>query len=204
MVVSGTAGPLESGMTAQSEIVSFDDDLLLLVDADDHVVGYLDKAACHDGDGRLHRAFSVFVLNRAGEVLLQKRAPGKRLWPSYWSNSCCSHPRQGESMEAAVRRRVSEELGFPANGLRKLRFLYKFEYRASFGELGSEHELCWVYVAGTGCDPVVNDTEVEEWKWVSQDELSDGLARRPGEHTPWLKLEWAELLRSHATELLGS
>ena len=188
-------------MISQSEIVSFDDDLLLLVDADDHVLGYLDKAACHDGDGRLHRAFSVFVFNRSGEILLQKRAPGKRLWPSYWSNSCCSHPRRGEVTEAAVRRRVDEELGIPANSLNNLRFVYKFEYRAPFGEFGSEHELCSVYVADTRCEPVVNNTEVEEWKWVSQDELSDRLARVPGAHTPWLKLEWAELLRTHATEL---
>ena len=77
------------------EVVSDEDESLVLVDEDDREVGFLSKAVCHDGDGMLHRAFSLFVFNRRGELLLQRRSANKRLWPLYWSNSCCSHPRRG-------------------------------------------------------------------------------------------------------------
>ena len=188
-------------MNTKSELVSSEDEPLILVDSRDRELGYLTKAACHDGQGQLHRAFSAFIFNDRGEVLMQKRATGKRLWPSYWSNSCCSHPRRGESMECAVRRRVEEELGLEASALLDLRFVYKFEYRARFGQLGSEHELCSIYFARTSQEPVVNTMEIGDWAWVSRDELSDRLVRQPGEHTPWLKLEWAELLENYAGEL---
>ncbi len=188
-------------MNTKSEVVSANDEPLILVDSSDRELGYLDKTACHDGSGRLHRAFSVFVFNERGEVLVQQRAAAKRLWPLYWSNSCCSHPRHGESMEDAVRRRVEQELGFDASALHNLRFVYKFEYQARFSPLGSEHELCSVYLAQTGRAPVVNTTEIHDWAWVSRDALSQRLAKQPDEHTPWLHLEWAALLENHADEL---
>ena len=114
----------------------------MLVDTADHIVGHLDKSSCHDGEGVLHRAFSLFIFNARGELLMQRRHASKRLWPGFWSNSCCSHPRQGETMEDAVQRRCEQELGFRT----PLNYLYKFEYHARFGDLGSEHELCSVYV----------------------------------------------------------
>ena len=79
-----------------------DTDALILVDAADRVVGRLSKSRCHEGKGVLHRAFSLLIFNTAGELLIQQRSPGKRLWPLYWSNSCCSHPRSGEDMETAM------------------------------------------------------------------------------------------------------
>ena len=79
------------------DVVSFDSEELILVDTQDHELGYCSKAQCHDGDGVLHRAFSLFVFDRRGRVLLQQRSAQKRLWPLYWSNSCCSHPRRGGS-----------------------------------------------------------------------------------------------------------
>ena len=82
----------------ENPIVSFDDEPLVLVDSADHDQGFLDKASCHDGDGVLHRAFSVFLFNSKLELLLQQRSGQKRLWPMWWSNSCCSHPRKGETM----------------------------------------------------------------------------------------------------------
>lgn len=188
-------------MNTKSEVVSSDDEPLILVDSQDQELGYLNKAACHDGDGRLHRAFSVFLFNSRGEVLMQKRAPGKRLWPAYWSNSCCSHPRRGESMENAVRRRVQQELGLNGGAVGNLRFIYKFEYHARFGSLGSEYELCSVYIARTSQEPVVNSMEIDDLAWVSRDALSQRLTRQPEEHTPWLQLEWAELLDKYAHEL---
>ena len=84
-------------------------DSLILVDDADRELGYLSKAECHRGRGVLHRAFSLLIFNDAGELLLQQRSAAKRLWPLYWSNSCCSHPRRAETMEAATHRRLQEE-----------------------------------------------------------------------------------------------
>ena len=106
--------------------------MLILVDENDRVVGHLSKGLSHDGEGALHRAFSLFVFNREGEFLLQQRSAGKRLWSLFWSNSCCSHPREGETMDEAVRRRLLQELRLESN----LQFLYKFQYQASYKDIG--------------------------------------------------------------------
>jgi isopentenyl-diphosphate Delta-isomerase len=173
----------------RTEVVSSEREPLILVDHDDREVGHLEKSACHDGDGVLHRAFSLFIFNPAGEVLLQKRAAGKRLWPDYWSNSCCSHPRAGEAMEDAVGRRLHQELGLTAD----LTFVYKFEYSAAYGELGTEHELCWVYVGFTSAEPAVNTTEISAWRWITPAELTREIGVHGDRFTPWLKLEWSRL-----------
>ncbi|MDE0064650.1 MAG: isopentenyl-diphosphate Delta-isomerase [Gammaproteobacteria bacterium] len=188
-------------MNTKSEVVSFDDEPLILVDSADRVLGFLDKAACHNGEGQLHRAFSAFVFNARGELLLQKRGREKRLWPNFWSNSCCSHPRRGESMDTAVHRRIEQELGLDASLLHDLRFVYKFEYQAGFGANGSEHELCSVYLARTTGTPVVNTTEIDDWQWIAGTELNRRLEERPDEYTPWLRLEWAALCERHADML---
>src|ERR1700683_2955622 len=96
---------------AAANAMSGDTDALILVDGSDRELGFLHKDLCHDGQGILHRAFSLLIFNDKGELLLQQRSAGKRLWPLYWSNSCCSHPRRGEAMEAAIKRRLHEELG---------------------------------------------------------------------------------------------
>ncbi len=178
--------PLENIST---KIVSDDAERLILVDSQDNVVGHLDKSSCHDGTGILHRAFSLFIFNDEGELLLQQRANGKRLWPRFWSNSCCSHPREGETMEEAVQRRCEEELGFRT----PMRFLYKFEYHAQFGALGSEHELCSVYTGIFSGEPVINTTEIEAWQWLAPAELDRRLAHSPETFTPWFKLEWQRI-----------
>ena len=98
-----------SVMESAHRIVSSEAEELILVDGEDNETGYLSKAACHDGDGVLHRAFSLFLFDSAGRLLLQQRAATKRLWPGFWSNSCCSHPRRGESMEVATSRRLRDE-----------------------------------------------------------------------------------------------
>ena len=86
-------------------------DLLILVDSDDQEIGLMDKTLCHEDQGKLHRAFSIFLFNRSGEVLIQQRATSKLLWGDFWSNTCCSHPRAGESIDSAASRRIEEELG---------------------------------------------------------------------------------------------
>lgn len=183
----------------KSDIVSSEREPLILVDSDDREIGALDKSACHDGSGILHRAFSLFVFNPAGELLMQQRAAGKRLWPLYWSNSCCSHPRVGERMDEAVHRRLEQELGLTA----RLRFVYKFEYEARYDDLGSEHELCWVYVGCTRDEPVINTTEISDWRWVAPDVLGRELKENDRRFTPWFKLEWARLTEELGDDLAG-
>lgn len=194
-----TAGiPLAQALT-KSDVVSSEREPLILVDHQDRQIGELDKSACHDGSGVLHRAFSLFVFNPRRELLIQRRAAGKRLWPSYWSNSCCSHPRAGEQMPAAVVRRLQQELGLTAS----LRYVYKFEYTASYAGLGTEHELCWVYVGCTRDEPVINTTEISDWRWVAPDDLTRQLADYPERFTPWLKLEWTRLIDEFGDDLAG-
>lgn len=184
-------------MNTRAEVVSSEAELLILVDGDDRPVGTLDKGRCHDGDGRLHRAFSAFVFDPRGRVLLQRRAEGKRLWGGYWSNSCCSHPRAGEALDEAVRRRVRQELGlaFEAD------YVYRFEYRAEFGDLGTEHELCSVFVGRTSEEPSVNVTEIMDWRWIEPDALDRELAAHPERYTPWLRMEWQRLRSEFADRL---
>lgn len=171
------------------DIVSSEDEMLVLVDANDEPVGTLDKAACHDGKGVLHRAFSLFVFNGAGETLLQRRHADKRLWPGYWSNGCCSHPRAGERLSAAVARRAEQELGLVVLP----RFLFKFQYHAAYRDLGAERELCSVFVGRSDQAPRVNATEIADWRWVAPAALDREIDATPDGFTPWLKLEWRRL-----------
>ena len=181
-------------------VVSFASEALILVDEHDREIGSLSKDECHDGDGVLHRAFSLFVFNDDGELLLQQRSEQKRLWPLYWSNSCCSHPRQGESMETATQRRLLEELGQTS----ALEFMFKFTYQARYEDLGSEHELCWVY-AGHSADPVkVNRNEIAEWRYVSPDSLDREMREHPERFTPWFKMEWQRLRSEFGDRLPGA
>jgi isopentenyl-diphosphate Delta-isomerase len=177
-----------------NRVVSSDDELLILVDWDDREVGFLAKGDAHLGRGTLHRAFSLFVFNPAGDLLLQQRAEGKRLWPGYWSNTCCSHPRRGEKMGSAVRRRLQEELGLSAD----LEFLFKFQYQAQYDAQGAENELCWVYAGRSAEVPRANVHEVAAWRYVSPQALQAEIARAPETFTPWFKLAWARISLAHA------
>lgn len=179
--------------TQSARRVSFDDEPLILVDAEDRVVGHLPKAECHTGDGILHRAFSVFLFDDSGRVLLQKRSAEKPLWPLIWSNSCCSHPRRGEELDQAVRRRLEEELGVVADAT----FLYKFEYHARYRDVGSEHELCYVYVARSGDPLIINPTEIADWAYVEPAEVDRRLAEEAEGHSPWFKMEWPRIRKEH-------
>jgi len=174
-----------------------DAESLILVDEADREVGHMSKAQCHQGRGTLHRAFSVLLFNSAGELLLQQRSASKRLWPQYWSNSVCSHPRRAESMEVATRRRLHEELGVRC----PLHFLYKFQYQAQFDASGAEHELCSVFI-GRCADSIRADRhEIMAWRWISPEALQSELADNAGQFTPWFRLEWARVWREHRPAL---
>jgi isopentenyl-diphosphate Delta-isomerase len=154
----------------------------------------MSKAQCHDGRGILHRAFSLLIFNAEGDLLLQQRAAGKRLWPLYWSNSCCSHPRRFETMETAIHRRLYEELGLRC----PLEFLFKFQYQAQWDATGAENELCSVYIGHAGGPIQADPAEIAGLRWVSPQQLQGEMAqRRAGHFTPWFIMEWERVWNDH-------
>jgi len=178
-------------------IVSSEAEELILVDEKDDETGYMSKAECHDGAGKRHRAFSVFLFNDAGELLLQQRSQQKRLWPGFWSNTCCSHPRKGESMPIATQRRLYDELHVEST----LEFVYKFTYQAEFGEAGSENELCHVYLGGVSGDVIPNEHEIDSIQYLSARSLIEKFDSQPQAFTPWFKMEWQTLVDEHRDTL---
>lgn len=179
--------------------VSFDDEPLILVDADDNVTGYQSKVQAHAGSGTLHRAFSIFLFNPQGQVLLQQRSGEKPLWPLYWSNSCCSHPRRGESYQEAIHRRLREELSVDT----ELEFVYRFTYHAPFGAIGSEHELCSVYIGRLDETQRLdmNPSEIADCRWLGLAETDALLTGEPDRVTPWFVLEWQRLRAEFADRI---
>jgi isopentenyl-diphosphate delta-isomerase len=184
---------------AREEIVSNASEELILVDEMDREIGFKPKNDCHLGKGVLHRAFSIFVFNSANELLLQQRSGEKMLWPSYWSNTCCSHPRRGETMQQAVARRLRQELGFEC----PLEYLYKFKYHAQFGAIGAEHEFCYVYYGRYDGPVDVNVNEIAAWRFVGVEALEKELAEAPDTFTPWFKMEWRHLRANYLDAMLA-
>jgi len=172
-------------------------DTLILVDEDDNEIGSCEKEAAHLGQGKLHRAFSVFLFNPEGKLLIQQRSPQKMLWGGYWANSCCSHPRLGESTEDAAYRRIQEELGVSS----ELRYLYKFVYHAEFGDVGSEHENCYVYAGQIDGEVNVDPDEISDWRFITPDELTAEIEANGERFSPWLKMEWAEIRANYLDEI---
>jgi isopentenyl-diphosphate delta-isomerase len=170
------------------------DEELILVDGSDRITGYRPKEDCHDGNGMLHRAFSVLLFDPAGRTLLQQRSRHKRLWPGYWSNACCSHPRRGETRAAAAGRRMVEELGVTAD----LEHLYTFTYHARFGVAGSEHEVCAVFAGVTTDEVRADPAEIAAWRWLWPDDLDREMAAEPDSFTPWFRMEWQRVRSEHA------
>lgn len=162
---------------------------VILVDTKDTPIGWKEKIAAHRGKGMLHRAFSVLVFNRKGELLIQKRSKEKMLWPGYWSNTCCSHPRKGEEIMKAARRRLKEELGFTCD----LTFITKFRYTARYKHIGSEREVCSILVGKYNGSIKPNPKEVQEIKWISLPALKMDIKRNPRQYTPWFKIELRKL-----------
>jgi len=174
-------------------------DLLILVDSDDNEIGTLGKTESHQGDGTLHRAFSVFLFDEQGRVLIQQRSAHKPLWPLIWANSCCSHPRAGEDTSDAAQRRIKEELGVST----ELDYLYKFEYQARWDNTKSEHELCWVFAGHFSGELIIDANEVADSRLVTPDELTQLIAGDPDSYSPWLKLEWQRICADFLDDILG-
>ena len=181
-----------------SRVVSSEAESLIRVDENDNELGFLSKGECHDGDGLLHRAFSVFLFDPDGRLLIQQRSAEKRLWPLFWANSCCSHPRAGETMAEATERRLLDELGV----ITPLHFIYKFRYQASYEGLGSEHELCWVYVGRVEEFQLrPNPLELAAWRFVEPSEVDQLMADPDEPLAPWFRLEWNTLQDRYRKEV---
>ena len=184
-------------MTTENLPSDNQEDMLILVDSSDNEIGFLSKSECHMGAGQLHRAFSVFIFNSSGEVLIQKRSPQKELWGLHWSNSCCSHPRKNENIESAVNRRLAEELTIQC----PIHFLYKFTYQENFGNVGSEHELCYVYVGLFDGEIKADPNEVVEYKFLSPQKLDREIKTSSENFTPWMQMEWNTILDNYKSDI---
>ena len=172
------------------------DDMLVLVDGRDRTVGYATKQRAHT-QGLLHRAFSVLLVRGEGanrQVLLAQRARQKYHSGGLWANSCCSHPRKGEGVLEAARRRLPEELGVRAKDLREIG---SFAYRASFDNGLTEYEYDHVLLGTCEGEPRPEPTEVEALRWVDTDELARMLCEGPE-----LFSAWAPMVLSMALQAL--
>ena len=156
---------------------------VILVNENDEQLGLMPKMEAHE-KAVLHRAFSVFTFNDKGELLLQQRAASKYHSPLLWTNTCCSHQRNGESNIEAGKRRLQEEMGFVCD----LKEVFSFVYKAPFDNGLTEHELDHVMVGAYNENPIINKEEVESFKWMTVEEVKIDIANHPGIYTAWFRI----------------
>lgn len=156
---------------------------VVLISENDEVLGLMEKMQAHE-NGILHRAFSVFLFNDKGEMLLQKRAAEKYHSPNQWTNACCSHPRSGETYLEAANRRLKEELGIETELTPKFHFIYK----ADVGGNLWEHELDHVFIGNYQQDFNLNKEEVAEVRYISMEDLDREIKENPENFTEWFKI----------------
>ncbi len=166
------------------------EEYVILVDEEDNEKGREEKISAHENGGRLHRAFSVFIFNDNGEMLLQKRAGSKYHFGSLWTNACCSHPRPGETIIEAAHRKLKQEMGFDT----ELKEIFTFTYKASFDNGLTEHELDHVVVGTFSKDPRPNPEEAEDYRWADTAWLEDDVKENPGSYTPWFRIALGKVL----------
>jgi isopentenyl-diphosphate delta-isomerase len=165
-------------------------EMVILVNEQDQQIGLMEKQEAHE-KGLLHRAFSVLIFNSKGEMLIQQRALSKYHSPGLWTNACCSHPRNGETILEAANRRLSEEMGMNTLLNVKTHFIYHAELKNGL----IEHELDYVLEGVSDINPVLNSDEVMSFRWVSMNELKDWIRQEPTHFTVWfLKLFEYEIL----------
>jgi isopentenyl-diphosphate Delta-isomerase len=156
---------------------------VILVNEQDEAIGTMEKMEAHR-TGVLHRAFSILLFNSKGEILLQQRALGKYHSGGLWTNTCCSHPLPGETMEAATRRKLYQEMGVDLQPT----FAYKFIYRATLDHDLIEHEYDHVYTGFYDGEPAINRDEVADWKYMDLLLLREDMRLHPADYTYWFKL----------------
>ena len=159
------------------------DENVILVDKNDTQIGLMSKLDAHK-KGILHRAFSVFVLNNNNEIMLQKRAYNKYHSGGLWTNTCCSHQREGENSIEAGKRRLLEEMGFET----ELKIITSFIYKVEFENGLTEHELDYLLIGKYLKSPVINKQEVADWKWMKIELIADDIKLNPNNYTSWFKI----------------
>ncbi|MDB4609229.1 isopentenyl-diphosphate Delta-isomerase [Flavobacteriaceae bacterium] len=160
-----------------------EEEKVILVNSNDEPIGLMPKMEAHE-KAVLHRAFSVFVVNDKNELMLQQRALEKYHSPGLWTNTCCSHQRDGEGNIEAGLRRLDEEMGFTT----PLEYLFNFIYKAPFDNGLTEHELDHVMLGRYEGDPVINPEEVASWKWMNIEEINSDLKNNPDSYTVWFAI----------------
>ena len=161
---------------------------VVLVNDNDMPLGTMEKMEAHER-GKLHRAFSVFIFNKKGEMMLQRRALEKYHSPGLWTNTVCSHPHPGENILDAAHRRMMEEMGFDC----ELKEIFSFKYKANVGGGLTEHEFDHVFIGTTDKKPNPNPEEVSEWKYMSMNDVMEDIRNNPQNYTEWFKIAIKEL-----------
>ena len=159
------------------------EELVILVDENDNKIGLMPKMEAHE-KAVLHRAFSVFIFNDKKELMLQQRAAHKYHSPKLWTNTCCSHQRDGETNVDAGMRRLQEEMGFSVTLEEKTSFIYK----APFDNGLTEHELDHILVGYYNDKPDINLDEVSSWKWMGLEDVKNDIIVSPDQYTAWFKI----------------
>lgn len=163
---------------------------VVLVNSNDEPIGLMPKLEVHQ-KGLLHRAFSIFIVNANGEIMMQQRVLNKYHSGGLWTNTCCSHPGIDEPIQEAANRRLKEEMNISCD----LMFVSKFIYKAEFGNGLIEHEYDHVFFGYSDDIPVINKSEASDWKWMNIDELKEDLNINPSSYTVWLKPALEQLVR---------
>ena len=156
---------------------------VILVDTSDNPIGTMPKMEAHE-KAALHRAFSVFIINKEGQLMLQQRAFHKYHSPGLWTNTCCSHQRLGETNLEAGARRLQEEMGFET----PLEELFSFIYKAPFDNGLTEHELDHILLGYYDSVPEINEEEVASWKWMDLEQVAEEKKTKPENYTVWFKI----------------
>ena len=167
-------------------------EIIICVDEKDNELGYIEKMDAHI-KGVLHRALSIFIFNEKNELLLQKRYSGKYHSPSLWTNTCCTHPNKNESTDTAAKRRLEEEMGFCCD----LKEVFSFIYYIKFDNNLIEHEFDHVYFGRYSDKIYINPLEVEDYKWISINEIKTDLKNNPENYTYWFRY----IMENHIKEI---
>lgn len=165
---------------------------IIEVDVDDTEIGKIEKMQAHR-EGKLHRAFSVFIFNDEGELILQKRADAKYHSGGLWTNTCCSHPEFGENLNDAVNRRLKEEMGLQCEATKVFQFIYRAELEHGL----IEHELDHVFFGKTNELPVLNLEEASDWKFVQMKDLEIEISEFPERFTVWLQICFGRVYKQY-------
>lgn len=164
---------------------------VVLVDELDNKVGLMEKMEAHINP-TLHRAFSIFIFNSKNEMLLQQRALSKYHTPGLWTNTCCSHPRDGESLHDATKRRLQEEMGMQC----ELKEAFSFIYKADVMQGLVEHEFDHVFIGTSDDLPIINKDEVESFRYDTIENIKADIERNPQNYTAWFKIAFDKLLET--------